>query len=176
MVDKFGNNALFMAKSISKVKILLKAGININQVNDMNQNALFKFGDNPQVSRLLIESGIDINHVDKFGQNALPLASYETFKILVDKGIKINQINNQGNSLLSWVDYAKAKILVDKIYDFSEFTDEKMDELYNRGCMPSEKRDLITRRILQLKLLEEKKIIEKNMICVDTQPPTKKRL
>jgi len=176
IVDKSGNNALFMTNNISKVKLLLKGGININQVNGMNQNALFKFGDNPQISKLLIESGIDISHVDKFGQNALSLANCGTFQLLVDKGININQRNIQGNSLLSWVDYAKAKILIDKIYDFSEFTDERMEELHDRGCMSPEKKDLITKRILQLQLLEEKKMLENILINPHEENKHKKRL
>lgn len=74
------------------------------------------------------------------------------------------------------MDYAKAKILIDKIYDFSEFTDERMEELYDRGCMSPEKKDLITRRILQLQLLEEKKMLENILINPHEENKHKKRL
>ena len=80
------------------VKLLIKKRVDVNQVSEYGQNALFLASNQGHVEivRLLIENGIYVNYIDPHtGQNALHFASIngslEIVKLLIEKGIDINQ-------------------------------------------------------------------------------------
>jgi ankyrin repeat protein len=103
-------------KSIDNLDIsryLVKNGINVNQKNEENQNAiqlyLKKFKNNMICNdvidffQLLINNGCDINNLDKNGETALFYCNYvdiNMIEFLIKNGIDVNIKNNENISAI----------------------------------------------------------------------------
>ena len=102
-----GSNGLHIASKYGKdqiIKILLRNGLDINQVDNFGKNSLHiaaKFG-RYFAAQILIENGININHLDNQNRTALHLSSQykypEMFQIILDSGININSQNLDGDT------------------------------------------------------------------------------
>lgn len=104
---------IFKIKSPTELKKLLKAEMDINTLNPMNQNALFHCS-YPVLMKAMINAGININNTDLFNRNALFYApDIETKKVLIENGIDTIHIDTLGrNALFHISDAESARLLL----------------------------------------------------------------
>lgn len=95
-----GQNALFECKYPELMKEIISAGINVNQTDMLEKNALF-YTPCPETLSVLTENGIDINQTDIMGRNALFYTrDAESVRLLVKNGIHINHTDHEGKNAL----------------------------------------------------------------------------
>lgn len=119
---------------IEGVKAALKAGADVNQVDDMmGYNALGLTSDIEMI-KLLISAGTDINHQDKRSaytplMSALNGCKNDVAKILIEKGADINIKSNDGTTALILACGCSEEIarqLLEKGADIKAVTDKGM--------------------------------------------------
>ncbi|MCX8980899.1 ankyrin repeat domain-containing protein [Citrobacter portucalensis] len=71
-LNECGRNALFFCHSVEAIKAIIEAGIEVNHTDYDGNNALFS-NHNAQVLEFLIHSGVSIQHKNKYGQSCLHL-------------------------------------------------------------------------------------------------------
>jgi len=109
--DKDGNLPIHMASelyNLNLIKLLLKDGVDINEVNYNGETPLHKAcikSRNIEMIKYLIEHGSDINKTNNYGETPLMRAcskltacDYEVLKYLIDHGADINKVNNNGET------------------------------------------------------------------------------
>lgn len=100
---------LFGVSNVSHFKNLVKAGVDIHEVDNYNNTALFIIVSSDKVSRtkFLIKNGIDINHQNRFGKTAIMTAANKTndkqLMILLDAGANLLLKDNDGKTVLDYL-------------------------------------------------------------------------
>ena len=115
MTDTIKQNALFHSDP-KMTQYLLKKGVNVHQIDDYNENALFG-ALSAEKTKILIDAGIDIHHKNDKHQTALfdSTHDFEKFKLLIELGIDIHQKDTNGqNILFSALDVERVDYLVSK--------------------------------------------------------------
>lgn len=107
--NKLGETPILLAKNLDTIKLLIKNGANINDMDNNNQTILFKFignvsyfGDIPDIETIkyLINNGINITHTDKDGNTIIHINLFkEHIPIFIPK-LNINKLNNNDENLL----------------------------------------------------------------------------
>ncbi|MBS0895211.1 hypothetical protein JK211_14430 [Tatumella sp. JGM130] len=124
--DNNGNTCLFYPCSKNKVMRAIKAGVEINAVNDNGINALFN--SDFETSKILIANFINVHKKDNLGRTALFYAGndFDKAKILIDNGLSVNTVDHLGRTPLF---YAENK----KVLDLYLKNGAKKDILDNNG-------------------------------------------
>lgn len=105
--DRFGNTALIINSDDEIKRCLVKAGANINAINDNLRNALF-YNENAEQAQFLIDSGINVNQLDIYGRNALCYAANkEVARVLLRAGIDLSVEIEDNDNTISVIDYLK---------------------------------------------------------------------
>lgn len=100
-------------KNLEGVAAALKAGSNVNAVNEQQASALFAAVQKQayEISRLLVAAGADVNYVNELNIGATPLmmaAAYQNLKIvnlLLENGAEVNKIDANGDPAINWAAY-----------------------------------------------------------------------
>ena len=114
-----GCNALYTEyefESTERTQVLIDAGININNLNKQNENALFYMNKNDS-KILLVESGINIMQINAFGLDALHNANKDFTEFLIKKGINISRYPDEIEDILDMVKYGATANLIKKEKD-----------------------------------------------------------
>lgn len=89
------------ADNIEIIKLFLDHGADINAVDGMKQNCLFKTY-NIETAKYLIEHGANVNQIDEYG--AIPLFNvtwyYDLAKLYIEKGTNIYHKDKEGDGVL----------------------------------------------------------------------------
>lgn len=107
--DDHGTTPLMHAAAIGSteaVKMLLKAGADVNVRNGLDATALIFGAMEPAKVKLLVDAGADVNAVSKVGRTPLMIAastpgSVESVRLLLAKGAKVNGADVRGNTALT---------------------------------------------------------------------------
>lgn len=94
----------FAANQKKKIEILLKAGVNVNQIDKHNKNILFYCNSKNSVVKLLCKAGINVNQQDNLGNTILHYPesfSEELLDTILQYGFDLSLKNNQGDTVLS---------------------------------------------------------------------------
>jgi hypothetical protein len=103
------NKLLILASIVgyeSRIKFLLKAGIDINTTDNDGKTPLYSASENghKNIVQLLVDAGADVNKVDKYSYTPLLAASEsghkDTVKLLLQAGVDINKAGVAGNTPL----------------------------------------------------------------------------
>jgi len=88
------------ANNIELIELFLKHGANINSVDGLKQNCLFK-AYNINTVKYLIEHGANVNQVDMNGDTPLLNVAwnYGLAKLYIEKGSNINHKDQHGNTI-----------------------------------------------------------------------------
>lgn len=114
---KDGRTALMLGACSGKeshiiVKMLLKGGANINDVDSDGKTALIYAVEhhNIDTTKYLIDAGSDLNVKTKYGRTALlqcvvsrNYSKFEILKQLITAGADVNVMDNNGYSAINWV-------------------------------------------------------------------------
>ena len=127
--DSHGSTALMNAAaigSVESVKLLLKAGADVNAKNGLDVTALIVGAMEPAKVKLLVEAGADVNAASKLGRTPLLVAaatpgSTESVRLLLEKGAKVNAADGRGVTALAVAgragDRATMRLLLDRKAD-----------------------------------------------------------
>lgn len=108
--------ALFAAiedSNLEAVALAVKAGSNVNAVDDQQASALFAAVSKQayEICRLLVAAGANVNYVNDKNIGATPLmmaAAYQNMKItnlLLENGAEVNKIDANGDPAINWAAY-----------------------------------------------------------------------
>lgn len=100
-------------KNLKGVAVALKAGSNVNAINEQQASALFAAVNKQayEICRLLVAAGADVNYVNGKNIGATPLmmaAAYQDMKItnlLLENGAEVNKIDANGDPAINWAAY-----------------------------------------------------------------------
>lgn len=161
------------------VKLLLRAGADVNVVNDKGETALHYATDRPDshtVAKMLIDAGADVNVIAKSGLTPLHLAlmkdDLQTIRLLVSKGADVDA---KDNDMLAPIHYAvlcehrenrfeKIKILLEKNPDLAALDNKGRNvmEILNRnGQVDAKVVELIFNHMCRVISLSTQKMDEK---------------
>ncbi|MCC6367401.1 MAG: ankyrin repeat domain-containing protein [Bryobacterales bacterium] len=106
--DSRGNTPLMHAAAVGTIdamRLLMKAGADVNARNGLDATALVWCATNPEKAKLLIEAGAAINVKTKLGRTPLMMAagsagSAATVKLMLDKGADAAAVDGRGNTAL----------------------------------------------------------------------------
>ncbi len=132
-MTKYTTNTLFNSQSREDVLNCIKAGIDINALNECGRNALF-FCRHMDAVKAMTEAGIKVNHTDYDGNNALfSNHNPQVLELLVHSGVNIQHKNNKGQSCLHWqrYDIDCAELLINAGIDIHSTDNEGQTLLYN---------------------------------------------
>ncbi|MGQ7176269.1 ankyrin repeat domain-containing protein, partial [Escherichia coli] len=124
---------LFCSWTRENVHDCIKAGIDINSLNEDGRNALF-FCKHVDAVKAMIEAGIEINLTDRYGNNALFCnTNPKILELLIHSGINIQHKNNKGQSCLhpKRNDIKCAEILFNSGVDIHSIDNKGQTVLYN---------------------------------------------
>ena len=124
---------LFCSWTRENVHDCIKAGIDINSLNEDGRNALF-FCNHVDAVKAMIEAGIEINLTDRYGNNALFCnTNPKILELLIHSGINIQHKNNKGQSCLHTKrnDIKCAEILFNSGVDIHSIDNKGQTILYN---------------------------------------------
>ena len=124
---------LFCSWTRENVHDCIKAGIDINSLNEDGRNALF-FCNHVDAVKAMIEAGIEINLTDRYGNNALFCnTNPKILELLIHSGINIQHKNNKGQSCLhpKSNDIKCAEILFNSGVDIHSIDNKGQTVLYN---------------------------------------------
>ncbi len=105
-------------ENLSKVRALLKKGINVDAKDNVGATALMIASQegNESVVRVLLDRGAKINYQAKNGVTALIIASQEGHEVIVQtllaRGAKVNIRENGGGTALEYAETQKIKKLL----------------------------------------------------------------
>lgn len=99
-MTKYTIDDLFYSWTRENVLDCIKAGIDINALNEDGDNALFSCN-HAEAAKAMIEAGIEVNHTNHYGNNAL-FVNYnpQMLLFLIHSGVNIQHKNNRGKSCL----------------------------------------------------------------------------
>lgn len=130
MVDCFNENILFYC-NVEQAKIFLEKGINVNQINNSGENALFSsITSDVEKIKILISAGIDINHKDDKNRSFLFYADEEKTKILLENNADVNIIDIFGNTAIFHAEFDKIKLLVEKGVNVNQINEDGVSALF----------------------------------------------
>ena len=129
--DTRGNTPLMHAASVGSLeamKMLLKAGADVNAKNGLDATSLVWAASNPEKAKLLIEAGAAVNVITKMQRTPLMMAASTpgntaTVKLFIEKGADATPADVRGHTAL--VDAARANntdavlLLVDQKVDLN---------------------------------------------------------
>ena len=96
---KTGKNALYGYKPNAVVEVLVKAGIDVNNVDIKRENCLFSA--RPESVKTLVKAGINVHARNIEGKTPLfPCSSREAVQALVDVGVDVNATDTRGRTAL----------------------------------------------------------------------------
>lgn len=124
---------LFYSWTRENVLDCIKAGIDINTLDEYGKNALF-FCNHVDAVKAMIESGIELNHIDNHGNNALFCnTNPNILELLIHSGINIQHKNDKGQSCLHMQRYniKCAEILINAGADIHSIDNEGQTVLFN---------------------------------------------
>lgn len=139
--------------------LLLKDNIDINEVDDLGNNALCK--SSLSKSEWLIKHGININNQNKIGRSAIFFRSFSQYPLYIANGANINLRDFNGRNILETTDNNK-----------------KIKEIFNAGFVLYEGEDLSylgfkqTRALITLLPLDKIKKIKLNYNLKNTNKQT----
>lgn len=153
-----------MNKSIFDIEdeneyLILKDTVDINEVNELGNNALCK--SSISKSEWLIKHGININNKNKIGRSAIFFRSFAQYPLYMQNGADINLRDYNGNSILDTTDNNK-----------------KIKEMFNSGFVINDGEDLTdlsfkqTRALIILLPLDKIKNIKLNYNVINTNKQT----
>lgn len=109
-------NSLIMTKDIEVLRLALDKGLNINNENEMYENALF-YEKDPKRIDFLLENGISTNVINQDHETPLFHSNLEVTKKIIDcVDVNIVSIDNR-NALFYCNNVEKAKMLVGRNID-----------------------------------------------------------
>ncbi|EEJ0025783.1 ankyrin repeat domain-containing protein [Salmonella enterica subsp. enterica] len=132
-MKKHTTDILFNSQSREDVLKCIKAGIDINEINEYDMNALF-FCRHMNAVKAMIEAGIEVNHTDYDGNNALfSNHNPQVLELLIHSGVNIQHKNNKGQCCLHWqrYDIDCAELLINAGVDIHSTDNEGQTLLYN---------------------------------------------
>lgn len=97
--------------NINDVRMILAAGVDVNDKNEAGETALFWASLGGQVKAIarLLDSGADVNHVSTTGETALFYASRKgqakAIIALVHAGADVHHVNKNGETALFWASW-----------------------------------------------------------------------
>lgn len=95
ILSNIEENALSHCLDIKTMKLLIKSGANIHQLNKYDENITFR--SKLPKTKLLIDNGINIHHVSSFsGGNALFTAPDDSIPLLIEKGVDMYCVDKRG--------------------------------------------------------------------------------
>jgi len=153
-------SALFRA-FFPKAILLMKAGIDVNIVDEEGQNVLFGLDDIHYIKRLL-KAGINIEQQNIKGETAIFTMKFAGMKKLIEAGANINHKNHAGESILNKVYYniEQVQYLLDKGLDISYMINhpEHFENLWH-----------VIKPMIKEKLINHEKDILENKITGNTK-------
>ncbi|HHA2286854.1 TPA: ankyrin repeat domain-containing protein [Enterobacter asburiae] len=132
-MKKYTTDILFNSQTREDVLKCIKAGIDINEINEYGMNALF-FCRHMNAVKAMIEAGIEVNHTDYDGNNALfSNHNPQVLELLIHSGVNIQHKNNKGQCCLHWqrYDIDCAELLINAGVDIHSTDNEGQTLLYN---------------------------------------------
>ncbi|ENN4043846.1 TPA: ankyrin repeat domain-containing protein [Salmonella enterica subsp. enterica serovar 13,23:b:-] len=132
-MKKYTTNILFNSQTREDVLKCIKAGIDINEINEYGMNALF-FCRHMNAVKAMIEAGIEVNHTDYDGNNALfSNHNPQVLELLIHSGVNIQHKNNKGQCCLHWqrYDIDCAELVINAGVDIHSTDNEGQTLLYN---------------------------------------------
>lgn len=132
-MKKYTTDILFNSQSREDVLKCIKAGIDINEINEYGMNALF-FCRHMNAVKAMIKAGIEVNHTDHDGNNALfSNHNPQVLELLIHSGVNIQHKNNKGQCCLHWqrYDIDCAELLINAGVDIHSTDNEGQTLLYN---------------------------------------------
>ncbi|HCB1141347.1 MULTISPECIES: ankyrin repeat domain-containing protein [Enterobacteriaceae] len=132
-MKKYTTDTLFNSQTREDVLKCIKAGIDINEINEYGMNALF-FCRHMNAVKAMIEAGIEVNHTDYDGNNALfSNHNPQVLELLIHSGVNIQHKNNKGQCCLHWqrYDIDCAELLINAGVDIHSTDNEGQTLLYN---------------------------------------------
>lgn len=132
-MKKYTTDILFNSQTREDVLKCIKAGIDINEINEYGMNALF-FCRHMNAVKAMIEAGIEVNHTDYDGNNALfSNHNPQVLELLIHSGVNIQHKNNKGQCCLHWqrYDIDCAELVINAGVDIHSTDNEGQTLLYN---------------------------------------------
>lgn len=132
-MKKYTTDILFNSQTREDVLKSIKAGIDINEINEYGMNALF-FCRHMNAVKAMIEAGIEVNHTDYDGNNALfSNHNPQVLELLIHSGVNIQHKNNKGQCCLHWqrYDIDCAELVINAGVDIHSTDNEGQTLLYN---------------------------------------------
>lgn len=107
------NLLFFINNNYNLIKYAMEKKINIHQINNKNENILFKCS-NKLIIELLIENNINIHHINNENENCLfKIYDFDIIKLYIDNNINFKQKNKFNCDIMFYTkNYDVAKLLI----------------------------------------------------------------